>query len=242
MPPPFHSSIRIWLTLTVLGILLVACGLLVQRLWQVRLRVHRQEGDIETLRRELSHRVNTNLAVVIGLIELQLAQVTDQPIRYPLQQCLGRVRSVALLQQRLYQAGIPVAINLRQYIQRLYQTLTPYDATDLTLLLDTDELSADMALPMGLILHELVADAALHAAPHQPMLTVSLTHCDGLLLEVTDQGPALESQTPRWSRAGVALPQRLIEKLSEQVGGACSMQPGLGLHFRLHIAQHVAPQ
>lgn len=217
--------------------LLLACGLLVQKLRQVKQAVRKQEDDIQTLRRELSHRVNTNLAVVIGLMELQLAQVIDQPARYPLQQSLSRVRSVALLQQRLYQGSAPTAVNLRQYMQRLYQTLTLNDASDLILLLDTDELSADMALPVGLILHELVADAALHAAPQRPMLTVSLSQRDGLLLEVTDQGPSLENQSTRWSRAGVALPQRLIEGLSEQIGGACSMQPGLGMHFRLHIAK-----
>ncbi|MBO0948952.1 sensor histidine kinase [Fibrella forsythiae] len=237
MVPTFITPTYLWLALVVLGSLALACGLLVYRLRQVRQAVHQQEDDLQALRRELSHRVNTNLAVVIGLMELQLAQVIDHSARHPLQQSLSRVRSVALLQQRLYQGSAPTAVNLRQYVQRLYQTLTLTDATDLTLLLDTDELSADMALPVGLILHELVADAALHAAPKQPMLTVSLSQRDGLLLEVTDQGPSLENQGPRWSRAGVALPQRLIEGLSEQIGGACSMQPGLGMHFRLHIAK-----
>lgn len=237
MLPPFLSPIYLALALGILSCLLLACGLLVQKLRQVRRAVRRQEDDIQTLRRELSHRVNTNLAVVIGLMELQLAQVIDQTARYPLQQSLSRVRSVALLQQRLYQGSAPTAVNLRQYMQRLYQTLTLNDTSDLTLLLDTEELSADMALPVGLILHELVADAALHAAPQQPMLTVSLSQSNGLLLEVTDKGPSLENQSSRWSRAGVALPQRLIEGLSEQVGGACSMQPGLGMHFRLHIAK-----
>ncbi|MEZ0541663.1 sensor histidine kinase [Fibrella arboris] len=238
MVPPFLSPHYIWLVLVFLSGLLVVCVLLLRKLWQVRLAVHKQENDLQLLRRELSHRVNTNLAVVIGLMELQLAQVIDQPARYPLQQSLNRVRSVALLQQRLYQDNVPTVVNLRQYVQRLYQALTFNEATDLTLLLETDELSADMALPVGLILHELVADAALHAAPKQPTLTVSLKQRDGLLLEVTDQGPSLEPQGTRWSRAGVALPQRLIEGLSEQVGGACSMQPGLGMHFRLHIASY----
>ncbi|MEZ0484923.1 sensor histidine kinase [Fibrella aquatica] len=236
MAPALHSFNFIWLGFVVLGGLVLACGLLIQRLRLIRLAVRRQETDLQTLRQELSHRVNTNLAVVIGLMELQLAQVIDQTARHPLQQSLSRVRSVALLQQRLYQDNVPTAINLRQYVQRLYQTLTRTDATNLTLMLDTDELSADMALPVGLILHELVADAALHAAPQQPRLTVSLTNRKGLLLEVTDKGPSLDIQSAPWSRAGVALPQRLIEGLSEQVGGACSMQAGQGMHFKLYIA------
>ncbi|ARK11600.1 sensor histidine kinase [Fibrivirga algicola] len=232
------AFLHVWLLLAILpGSLGIACALLLLRLRQLRRAVRRQDDDLLLLKRELSHRVNTNLAVVIGLLEIQLAQVSEQPARRPLQQSLNRVRSVALLQQRLYQGNALTAINLRQYVQRLYQTLTSTEGADLTLLLDIDELSADVALPVGLILHELVADAALHAAPKQPMLTVSLSQRDGLLLEVTDQGPSIESQTARWSRAGVALPQRLIEGLSEQVGGACSMQPGLGMHFRLHIAK-----
>jgi len=233
------AFLHVWLLLAILpGSLVIACALLMLRLRQLRRTVRRQDDDLLVLKRELSHRVNTNLAVVIGLLELQLTQVSEQPARRPLQQSLNRVRSVALLQQRLYQGNALTAINLRQYVQRLYQTLTSTEGADLTLLLDIDELSADVALPVGLILHELVADAALHAAPKQPMLTVSLSQHDGLLLEVTDQGPSIESQTARcWSRAGVALPQRLIEGLSEQVGGACSMQPGLGMHFRLHIAK-----
>lgn len=232
----FFASL--WAT-ALLTALLLACGLLLVRLRQVRLAVRTQSVDLQTLRRELSHRVNTNLAVVIGLMELQLAQVIDPTARQPLQQSLSRVRSVALLQQRLYQGNVPTAINLRQYVQRLYQALTTTDATSLTIMLDSDELSADIALPVGLILHELVADAVLHAAPEQPSLTVSLSHQNGFLLEVTDQGPSLESQTLRWSRAGVALPQRLIEGLSEQVGGACSMQPGKGMHFRLYIEESI---
>lgn len=233
--PTLLFSPPTWLTVLVLLSLLLGCGLLLFRLRRLRLAVQLQANDVQTLRRELSHRVNTNLAVVIGLMELQLTQVVEPTARQPLQKSLSRVRSVALLQQRLYQGSVPTAINLRQYVQRLYQTLSPLEASALTLTLDTDELNADMALPVGLILHELVADAALHAAPQQPTLTVSLTRHNGFLLEVTDQGPSLEKQAARWSRDGVALPQRLIEGLSEQIGGDCSMQPGLGMHFRLHI-------
>ena len=231
------SSVPVWLPAVLAGSLALACTLLVVRLRQLRQSVRQQDNNLHILRRELSHRVNTNLSVVIGLMELQLTQVLEQTARRPLQQSLNRVRSVALLQQPVYQGSVPTAINLRQYVQHLYKTLTSTEAADLTLLLDTDELSADVALPVGLILHELVADAALHAAPKQPSLTVSLTKRDGLLLEVTDQGPSIECQAARWSRAGVALPQRLIEGLSEQAGGACSMEPGLGMHFRLHITK-----
>lgn len=209
------------------------------KLRQLRLLASCQTGELMTLRRELSHRVNTNLAVVISLLELQLTQTPEDSARLPLLQSLSRIRSVALLQERLYERNVPTpaCINLRQYVQALYQALTQQTAAQLNLDLDTDELAADLALPLGLILHELMADATRHAAPQQPALSISLKQQNGWLLELLDKGPTLEPHHARWTRAGVPLPQRLIEGLSEQVGGACAMLPGQGMHFRLHIAE-----
>ena len=144
---------------------------------------------------------------------------------------------MALLQERLYQGDITSGVNLRQYVQAVYQALTQQPVGYLALDLDTDELTADLALPLGLILHELLADATRHAAPRQPAVRISLKQQNGWLLELLDQGPMLDNHATHWSRAGVVLPKRLIEGLSEQVGGACAMVPGQGMHFRLHIAE-----
>ncbi|MEZ0607127.1 sensor histidine kinase [Fibrella sp. WM1] len=220
------------------GVLILICLALSRQLRQVRYELRRQSGHMAVLQRELSHRVNTNLAITIGLLELQLGQTTEPAARWSLQQSISRTRSVALLQERLYLGGQPTDVNLRQYVCSLYQSLTQQPkCPQLALQLDTDELSADLALPMGLILHELLTDATHHAAPQPPAVTISLRQQNGWLLELLDQGPGLDTHPTRWSRAGVQLPKRLIENLSQQIGGDCMMLPGQGLHFRLHIQQ-----
>lgn len=218
------------------GALALICLALGYQLRQVRYQLRRQTAHAAMLQRELSHRVNTNLAITIGLLELQLGQTHEPAARWSLQQSISRTRSVALLQEGLYMGGHPTDVNLRQYVYSLYQSLTQRPlCPQLALQLDTDELNADLALPVGLILHELLTDATHHAAPLPPAVTISLKQQNGWLLELLDQGPKLDSHPTRWSRAGVQLPKRLIEGLSQQVGGDCAMLPGQGLHFRLHI-------
>ncbi|CCH01023.1 signal transduction histidine kinase [Fibrella aestuarina BUZ 2] len=220
------------------GVLAMICLALGYQLRQVRYQLGQQSAHLAILQRELSHRVNTNLAITIGLLELQLGQTHEPAARWSLQQSISRTRSVALLQERLYLGGQPTDINLRQYVCSLYQSLTQQPVCpQLALQLDTDELNADLALPVGLILHELLTDATHHAAPKPPAVTISLKQQNGWLLELLDQGPGLDTHPTRWSRAGVPLPKRLIEGLSQQIGGNCVMLPGQGLHFRLHIQQ-----
>lgn len=218
------------------ALLALLCLLLNRKLRQVRDALLRQSDHVATLQHELSHRVNTNLAVTIGLLELQLDQTNEPASRRSLQLSLNRIRAVALLQERLYLGGQPADVNLRLYLSSLYQSLTQQPVgSQLALQLDTDELNADLALPVGLILHELLTDATHHAAPQPPAVTISLKQQNGWLLELSDQGPGLDRHPTHWSRAGVPLPKRLIEGLSQQIGGDCVMLPGQGLHFRLHI-------
>ena len=124
----------------------------------------------EVLLREIHHRVKNNLQVISSLLALQAGTAADPHTRSLLKESQDRVRSMALIHEKLYQAGAERGVSFAEYARDLAAHLRHSYAGDsgqVDLDVEVEDLSLDMdiSVPCGLIINELVSNSLKHAFP-----------------------------------------------------------------------------
>ena len=129
-------------------------------------RLHESLGHKETLLREVHHRVRNNLAVITGLIRLQLHEVGAEE-GASLSKTRDRIEVMALIHNMLYTEQALARVNFAEVVRHLvYQLQERYDAehhVHVTPALEDVWLGVDTALPLGLITNEAVTNGFAHA-------------------------------------------------------------------------------
>ena len=154
----------------------------------------------ETLLRELYHRTKNNMSVIIALLELQCEYYDSELLRKAYKDAQNRIRFMALVHQKLYDASDLSHINLKDYINSLVAllltgyTLSPGQVSFVSEMEDVFVL-IDTAIPCGLILNELISNSLKHAFPDERKGEIKVRLCrseDGeIQLGVCDTGVGL---------------------------------------------------
>lgn len=201
--------------LVLLGLLLVV-GILYRFKLRDARQIKRQNEQIErqsdqlTLQlRELQHRVKNNLQIVSSLLSLQSGRLSDQQALMAVRAGQSRVEAMSMLHQRLYTTNDVRTINFNSYVADLVANLMTThgyrpDAFDLTLTITQQRIDTDTAVPLGLIINELLTNSFKYAyrTVDRPALSVRLEAIDPamqgiagqpsqLRLTVQDNGPGL---------------------------------------------------
>jgi PAS domain S-box-containing protein len=124
----------------------------------------------EALLREIHHRVNNNLQVISSLLSLQSDNVRDPRDHELFVESQNRVRSMAMIHEKLYQSDKFNSINFRDYLKTLinrliYEYSQDLGHIDLELDIENVELNIETSVPCGLIINELVSNSLKHAFP-----------------------------------------------------------------------------
>jgi|GEM_PF-354063 len=122
----------------------------------------------QVLLQEIHHRVKNNLAVVSGLIQLQMYETEDPVIKETLMESESRIQTMALIHEKLYRSKSLSHISCDSYIGELVETIrrTSVD-NDKNISVNTDieevELNIDQAVPFALLINEAVTNSFKHA-------------------------------------------------------------------------------
>jgi PAS domain S-box-containing protein len=187
-------------------------------------------SEKEALLMEVHHRVKNNLQVISSLLKFQSNYVTDERALQMFGESQGRIRSIALVHEKLYRSLDLARVDSAEYIRDLVvQLFRLYHVppTDVTLEMDVDEvmLDLDTAIPCGLIINELVSNALKHAfsAGRAGKVCVSLhSHGDQLALTVSDDGVGLPDDLDYRSARSMGL--QLVNTLVEQLEGTLGVE------------------
>lgn len=218
--------------------------------------IERSLAEKETLLKEIHHRVKNNLQIVSSLLTLQANQQADTLARSVLLESAHRVISMALIHERMYGVTSLDRIDLGAYASRLVDYLRAAFAPAARVRVSATDVrvTLDLAVPLGLILNELVTNAFKYGAPQTPSYGASPTsgeedwdihirvghirvgHIrigeqeDMICVEVSDHGPGLpEGFNPRQSSS---LGLQIINSLSRQLRGTLTATNDQGAHFR----------
>lgn len=182
----------------------------------------------ETLLKEVHHRVKNNLQIVISLLDLQVASIKDIKNKEILAQSKSRVYSMSLIHQKLYQSDNLARVNMKNYledlftfIQNSYATIT--QKTTNIVLIDDQELSLTQAVPLGLIVNELLTNSFKYGLTKEDnnQIKMSLVFSKNtLVLEIADSGKgfkAAESNQGVKKSLGLFLVKSLAKQLRAKI-------------------------
>jgi two-component sensor histidine kinase len=175
---------------------------------------------------EINHRVKNNLMMVSSVLRLQ-ARDADAVAREQLLKAVGRVQSISEVYRSLYGDGQSGVVNFGAYLDELFKSLAASlidDSERITLKVDADSktVPVDTAIPLGMIVNELVTNAVKYAYP-QPasgVISVRFRAQPECILEVGDSGAGL-SENGEMSQG---LGMKLVTSLVQQAGGELSVR------------------
>lgn len=178
--------------------------------------------DKELLLREIHHRVKNNLEVVSSLLALQSAQIKDSQTKDAMQESQNRVQSIGIVHQKLYQGANLGAIEMKDYFINLSESILDSFGAEKRVTIECAmerlDVDIDTAVPLGLIVNELLTNTLKYAFPQgqQGKVLIKLQKKnDGVLqLEVSDNGIGKSSIT-----RGTGFGGQLVSLLTQQLSG-----------------------
>ncbi len=199
------------------------------------------KARIETLIREIHHRVKNNLQVVASMLRLQSGTIADEHLQQIFAQSQSRVASMALIHEKLYKGDDLAQVDLSGYIKELFSELVQLNkvresiryrtAIDPDLVLDLDTM-----VPLGLILNELITNSFKHAFKERQsgFIDLRIHRAEGnrFDLHYGDNGQGIPKERIEGAET---LGRSLIESLVEQLNGFMTMESdanGTRYHIR----------
>lgn len=220
----------------IIGVIAMVQDITQRKLGQDRIAASLKEKEV--LLKEIHHRVRNNLAVISSLLSMQARMIDDNKYVDIFKDCQGRIRSMALVHEKLYQSDQLSAINVRGYIEALGKSIrSSFTGERIELVIDAEpiELDMDTLIPCGLIINELLTNAFKHAMAGQdsPRCTVTLRGLDEdrIELAIADNGAGLPEGFELSKSNGLGL--RLVSSLVEQLLGALELKGAGGVSFKL---------
>jgi len=204
-------------------------------------RIRKSLEEKEVLLKEIHHRVKNNLQIISSLLNLQTGQVKDQHLLEILRESQNRIRSMALIHERLYRSEDFSRVDFGQYVNGLTTYLVRSyagDSRSFNLQVDVGEVSlgVDLAIPCGLIINELVSNCLKHAFTPGARGEVGVAlreERDSYVLRVADNGIGLPGNVDLKKTESLGL--QLVETLSTQIGASIHVTtaPGEGTAFEI---------
>jgi two-component sensor histidine kinase len=204
--------------------------------WQQNKKIKKQEGHLNYLMKELHHRVKNNLQIVSSLLNLQSAKIDDPSAQKALMEGQHRIEAMSLIHQKLYQTKTSSRVNIQEFITELAESLMHaygYKTGNFNLQLQVhvQELEADIAIPVGLILNEVVTNAFKYAFKNvnDPSLHISLKESGHKLqLTIADNGRELTEKA--W-KTSASFGRQLMQSLTMQLEGSMQLNCDAGSVF-----------
>ena len=174
---------------------------------KLELEVSRRTEDLvernkenELLLKEVHHRVKNNLQMITSLLNMQERRSKTEGAKQLINAVRGKIKSIALIHEHLYLKEDFSKVKLNEYIHKLIQMIISslHKGKSLDLNLHIEEFNADieLAIPIGLIVNELVTNSLKYGMDDAfPQLTVNLTKSENqMILLVQDNGDGLEEE------------------------------------------------
>jgi len=211
-------------------------------------RVRTTLREKEAMLKEIHHRVKNNLQIVSSLLNLQADKVKDLAIIDGLRDSQNRVRSMALVHETLYSGNLG-RIDLSEYLHALCRHLFRsygVDSTQIGLVLNVSNTSLDLeqAIPVGLIINELVSNSLKYAFPNGESGQVEIEFLaleEGRLsLFVSDDGVGLSESIDLKQLSSLGL--QLVHDLAHQLAGSVKILRGHGTQYCITFPIHESKQ
>ena len=200
-------------------------------------------SEKEVLLKEIHHRVKNNLQVISSLLYLNSKKLKDRETQELFKDSQHRVKSIALVHERLYQSKDLGKIDFKEYVSRLTNDLfrsyaVNQSAVKLSLNINNIFISIDTAVPCGLIINEIVSNSFKYAFPAEPdsvkaneiKINFNKNGNNELILEISDNGIGLPEGFAEKKKESLGL--QLVDTLIAQLEGTMEINQNNGTTFK----------
>jgi two-component sensor histidine kinase/tetratricopeptide (TPR) repeat protein len=200
----------------------------------------RSKQHVETLLRELHHRVKNNLQLLASIFSLQGKALKDERAVQAIRTSEARVNAMALIHRKLYNVDRNRTLSIKEYVTELLQYLLhAYGFQDRSLQINADlsdaQVDVDKAIPMGLILNELISNSLKYAYEDHPgpKLDISVQiKTNQIHIELGDNGNGFQ---PHVDHQSESFGLRMVSMLVKQLHGTIDKDVNSGTHYSLKI-------
>jgi PAS domain S-box-containing protein len=205
-----------------------------------------KEKDV--LLKEIHHRVKNNLQIIISLLNLQSGYIKDEETLKAVREGQNRVRSMALVHEKFYQADELAEIDFGDYTEKLVHFLRQSygdDNTNVEFSVRTDGVTLDMdhAMPCGMLVTEIVSNSLKYAFPnHRPgKIDIEMKKYPGkkIMFSISDNGIGLPANFD--IDHSDTLGMQLIGALAKQVDGEVMVSSKNGAKFSVTFTYPKSP-
>ncbi len=235
------ENLLLWISIGLIAMIGLVVFLMYSRIKRVNHELRLQKSRVESknklidqslyekeiLLKEIHHRVKNNLQIISSLLNLQSHRIEDEKAVETLAVSRDRIQAIALVHQKLYQSKDLSKVDFKAYLNDLLdQQKSAYSSLSSKLQIEFDcidlRLSLDVAVPLGIILSELVTNAFKHGLSQisQPKLSIHLYENEGLyFLQIKDNGPGLPEgfSFEKSESLGVEIIQALITQIEAEL-------------------------
>jgi two-component sensor histidine kinase len=193
-----------------------------------------RNAENELLLKEIHHRVKNNLEVVSSLLALQSNQVEDANTKEAMLEGQNRVQSIGIVHQKLYQGINLGAIEMKDYFINLSDSILDsfgaHKRVQVECAMDALNVDVDTAVPLGLIVNELLTNTIKYAFPGgrsgKVQITLAQTSNGNLQMQVSDNGVGKSGTI-----SGTGFGGQLISLLTQQLDGTMKEENNNGTHI-----------
>ena len=194
----------------------------------------------ELLLKEIHHRVRNNFQTISSLLQLQSKGVDDEKAIKNIAEGQSRIEAMALIHQKLYQENDLSAIPMQEYIEQLAKQIAAsysLNKLDIRIQANTINLDIDTAIPLGLMLNELITNSCKYAynGSGSGIMEISFSQTSTGHYELIhkDNGPGLPEGMDPVKLKSLGL--RLINRLAQQLHGKLEYSYEKGARFKITI-------
>ncbi|MGC9516592.1 MAG: histidine kinase dimerization/phosphoacceptor domain -containing protein [Methanomicrobiales archaeon] len=195
----------------------------------------------EVLLKEIDHRVKNNMQIIISLLSLQTRYFKDEKVVEFFRDSINRVKSMAMIHEKVYQSEDLSSIDFGKYIPKLVSGISSSYGTDSNIKIKTDiediYLNIDTAIPCGLIVNELVTNSLKHAfkTKNGTIKIEMKPDDDNFILIVKDNGVGLPEDIDVFNKKALGL--RLVDTLIKQLDASMNMYKINGTKFEIKFKE-----
>jgi len=196
--------------------------------------------QIKLLMKELHHRVKNNLQIVSSLLSLQSFRIKDKAAADAVREGQHRIEAMSLIHQRLYTHDNITEVNIKEFVTDISESLMQaygYDKNNfvLNLKIESELMDVDKAIPLSLIINELVTNAFKYAYADtaKPALSITLTKVQNdMQLFIADNGKGLDMEA--WE-TNKGYGKELIQTFTKQLDGEITVTVDNGTTFKINF-------
>lgn len=207
------------------------------------LEIQKSLEEKEVLLKEIHHRVKNNMQIISSMLNLQTGYVHEEETKNILKDSQSRVKSMAMIHEKLYMSNDLSHINFRDYAEKLvsdifYTYSVEVGTIEPIVKIEHIELNMETAIPLGLIINELVTNSLKFAFPDQDKgtVTVKLEAKGGeQILTVKDDGIGFPDHIDYKNVDSLGL--RLVNSLVHQINGELTLLKNHGTRFEIRFKE-----